>query len=510
MRKRGLILLGILLLAACREKDTPVESQHPSIRLEILHVNAFQASFSVNCVHTASIAYGIGTTVAEASALGHSAQSESTGATQFSFTVNDLQPLTDYVLCARGIGADGEEGPVQQLSFSTVKGPDGLYPWESARSAPPGFADLSLITLGWHNYNPPAWTAERFASHVSVGDHWLFDAFLCIDGYDGKRGLSYSIANGRHSATQESWEDLLDAWLGDDGALIQLDAAIADAATRLGQPHKPRYVVMSLPDPVMFEYFSDKSSSTTYWGSLDGQEMDFSLLEDQQAAYRWYMDRCRARFQALRLQHVELAGFYILSEELPLAPAFYKDAGQSYTEADTWNHPYKRWEELVPWVSSYAHACNEGLWWIPYHLAPGYRVWKELGFDTVWMQPNYYWDHGNVSHSLADTKDALKQYRMGIELEFEYSLVASVMADGRSGPDGSGNPTFYLKDVPLLRSRVKEYMKAFKDTGLYGQLPIAVYSGTDAWHQLATSPDAQDQEMFQEICTFITESPLKH
>ena len=98
---------------------------------------------------------------------------------------------------------------------------------------------------------------------------------------------------------------------------------------------------------------------------------------------------------------------------------------------------------------------------------------------------------------------------MGIELEFEYSLVASVMADGRSAPDGNGTPYFYAKDVPLLRNRVREYMQSFKDTSLYGLLPIAVYSGTDAWNQLATSTEQGDIDMFREICSFIYESPLK-
>ena len=502
MRLRACILLGLLLLASCREKES-AQPAHPSIRIEILQINAFQASFSVSCVHAARIAYGVG--LSEVGELSSFVETGNTGPAQLSFTINDLEPLTDYVLCARGIGSGGEEGPVQTLCFSTLKGPDGLYDWERARSKPPTFADLSLVTMGWHNANPPAWTAERFASHVSYDGKWLFDAFLCIDGFNGRRGQSYCIANGRTSAGKEAWEDLLDAWLGDDGALKQLDAAIAAAGT----PPRPRYVVMSLPDPIMFQYFSDRTSSTTYWGSLGDKVLDFSLTEDQEAAYRWYMDSCRERFYQLELQHVELAGFYILSEELHLAPAFYEAAGLSYDSGDTWNSQYKRWEELVPWAASYAHACNEGLWWVPYHLAPGHRVWRQLGFDGVFMQPNYYWDHDSVSHPLVDTKQALKQYRMGIELEFEYSLVASVMADGRSAPDGSGTPTFYAKDVPLLRSRVREYMNAYKDTGLYGQLPIAVYSGTDAWHQLATSPDPEDQEMFQEICTFILDSPLK-
>ena len=497
MRARFLIPLVLLLLASCQGKEPAEEPAHPSIRLTEERINAFQASFTVNSVNAVKLEYGLGE-------LTHSMETGGSGPRQFTLTLNELEPLTDYTLCARGIGPKGEEGPLQTLAFSTVKGPEGLYAWEKARSGAPSFADISLITMGWHNANPPAWTADRFASHVQYDGKWLFDAFLCIDG-NSRKGQSYSLANGRMSANKEAWEELLDAWLADDGALRQLDAAIASAGT----PPRPRYVVMSLPDPVMFQYFSDKGSPTAYWGSLDGKVLDFSRPQDQEAAYRWYMDRCRERFYLLHLRHVELAGFYILSEELHLAPAFYEAAGLSYSSTDTWNSQYKHWEELVPWVASYAHACNEGLWWIPYHLAPGHRIWRQLGFDGVFMQPNYYWDHGSISHPLSDTKQALKQCRMGMELEFEYSLVASVMADGRSGPDGSGTPTFYAKDVPLLRTRVREYMEAYKDTGLYGVLPLALYSGTDAWHQLATSSDPGDQAMFREICTFIMDSPLK-
>ena len=119
------------------------------------------------------------------------------------------------------------------------------------------------------------------------------------------------------------------------------------------------------------------------------------------------------------------------------------------------------------------------------------------GFDMSSLKP------------LSRTQTAIKQYRLGMELEFEYSLVASVMADGRSGPDGSGSPTFYAADVPLLRSRVREYMQMYRDSGMYGQQPLAVYSGTDAWHQLASSTDEGDRAMLRDLCNFILDSPLK-
>ena len=508
MNRWPVIAVALLLSAACGRKEPAAEPAIPAVRAELIEATAYEASFSVQALNAVSLRYGTD------ERMSLSLDTGSSGPVTCVLDLSNLQPLTSYQLYLMGIGPSGEEGKVVQIPFSTAKGPDSFYPWEERRSGVPSFADLSLITMGWHNSNPPVWTEGRFRSHVLFEDrdgvpHWLYDAFLCIDGWDSTRNLSYAIVSGRNSAVKESWEDLLEAWLGVDGALMKLDATIDGATAVLGTPPFPRYVVMSIPDPIRYQNFQDKGSSTTYWGELYGKKLDFAEVSDQVKACQWYMDRCRERFQAQHYKHLELAGFYILSEELPLDPAFYKAAGQSYENADTWNWEFKNWEIIVPRIATYAHSCREGLWWIPYHLAPGYKVWKELGFDNSFMQPNYYWDHDQVSHSLSLTKNAIQKYRMGIELEFEYSLVASVMADGRSGPDGDGNPAFYAKDVPLLRERLREYMQAYKDIGLYGILPLAVYSGTDAMHQLATSTDPGDREMYYDLCQFIIGSPLK-
>lgn len=416
-------------------------------------------------------------------------------------------------ICTSGSGF--EDSPITWLEDVAVSGDSsGLYPWETARAAVAEFADISLITLGQHNSNPPSWTTERFTSHVCYTDkegtgHWLFDAFLCSDTFDRKRSMSYCIGNSYRSATKDSWEDLLESWLGSNGALKTLDEAISDAATRLGPPPCKRLVVMAVPDPIMFSNFTDKSSSTTYWGDIEGVATDFSRVSDQKEACRWYMDRCRERFSALGFKNLELAGFYILSEELHLSSGFYSGIGESCSGSETWNSQYKRWEEIIPYLASYAHSCNEGLWWIPYNQAPGHRVWQKLGIDFAFMQPNHYWDHDSVQHSISEAASVINRYGMGMELEFEYSMVASVMADGRSGPDGSGNPVFYLKDVPMLRERLSEYMDACQSIGIYGKKPIAVYSGTDAMHQLAVSTEAGDVETYHKLCSYIINSPLK-
>ena len=437
----------------------------------------------------------------------------------FSYTFTGLQSGACYDLgvSASCTGQSGyDDSPIVWLDDITVTGepqPE-LYDWESSRNGVPSFADISLVTLGRHSANPPAWSKQRFASHVTYTDelsvpHWLFDAFLCIDTYDSKRSRSYCITSSSLSANKASWEDLLEDWLGNDGALRKLDSAVSDAAATLGVPPKPRYIVMGLPDPIMFENFADKSSSTTYWGDIEGRPVDFSDVEDQKAAYKWYMDRCRERFNALGFNYLELAGFYVLSEELHLPASYYDALGVYYFSNETWNAQYKRWEQLVPYAAEYAHSHNEGLWWIPYLYAPGHTVWNYLGFDRAFMQPNRYWDHDEIEHPLSSTISTLQSHNMGIELEFEYSAVASVMADGRGAPDGNGNLVFYSADVPMLQDRVREYMDAYKQSGLYGVLPFAVYSGTDAMHQLASSADESDRQLYHDICHFIIESTLK-
>ena len=514
MRLRTLIYASVFLLfASCGGKEPAVKPANPAIRVQLKEVDAFRARFEVSTIETAIVRYGVGTTESEARQMGQSVRTENNRTSTLTLTVENLLQDTDYILCAQGTGPAGEEGSVVQLEFSTPAGPSGLYSWEKARDAAPEFADISLITRGQHNYNPPLWTADRFTPHVSYqdadGEHWLFDAFLCTEGYDGVRGLTMSIqAGGRASAIKESWEDLLDYWFRKGSTLDQLDQAVSATAGRIGSPHTPRYVVITLPVPIMFQNFSDKASSTTYWGTLDGEVMNFSRLEHQLKVYQWFIDQCRERFRALSPKYLELAGFYVLSEELPLAKSFYDSLNLSCDTADTWNASYKRWESILPATSAYLKSCREGLYWIPYFCAPGHRVWKQLGFDMAWMQPNHYWDTAN-QHPMSRSVSAMRNYGLGMELEFEYSMVYDQMKNGRWGPDGAGSPTFTEADIPALRDRLREYMDAYKNNGFYGKRSVALYSGTDAFTQLGTSPDARDREMYLEICNFIAGSELK-
>lgn len=357
---------------------------------------------------------------------------------------------------------------------------------------PPRFKDLDLVGY-WHR-EPRIWDEQRFLPHVSWkapdgSEQWLFEAFLFLEGSDWVHDRTLSVAPAGLSADKSVWEYQLGLWLGPDGGVANLDKACAQVAARIGEPSRKRWVVIGVPDAIMLENFADKSSSTTYWG--DG--LDFARIEDRLKAYYWYIDEVRSRFAALGCKYLELAGFYITSEGLEL-PA---DNG--------WNTEYKHWETIIPAVSEYCHRAGQGLYWIPYHLGSGYRHWKELGFDQAWMQPNWYWDYKQCSrHPFDKTIAAIKEADMsGMELEFEFSAVAAEMNKGVLGPNGEGRLIYSASDVPVLQERLRHYMLEFRDAGFYGTRSIALYSGSNAITQLASSSLPQDRALYDDLCRFI-------
>ncbi|MBR6002608.1 MAG: DUF4855 domain-containing protein [Bacteroidales bacterium] len=353
------------------------------------------------------------------------------------------------------------------------------------------FRDISLVGY-WHR-EPHVWDAARFAPHVSWkapdgSEHWLFEGFLFLEGSDWVHNRTMVLGPGE-SADKDVWQYQLDLWLGKDGCVAELDKACEEVAGRIGAPSRKRGVIIGIPDAIMFERFSDKQSSTTYWG--DG--LDFASVDDRLKALRWYIDSAREMFAALKAQHLELSGFYITSEEIYLP-----------YDIDV-NCKYKNWDVIAPALADYCHASGQGLYWIPYHMGPGYQYWKKLGIDQAWMQPNWYWDLRNEGrHPFAKTIAAIKEADMaGIELEMEYSGVAAQMKGGRKGPDGDGRLIFGEEDVPALQERLRYYMKEYKDAGFYGQKSIALYSGSNALTQLAESSLPQDRALYDDICRFV-------
>ena len=381
-----------------------------------------------------------------------------------------------------------------------------LFDWENNRSAVPTWSDMTLCYGGDLWRVPTYWDKDRWASHALYTDkngqmQYLFDAFLALEFSMKGYTLNYDDS-GNKSARKEEWTSLMNYWFDDTYGFKALDDCLADAAKVIGPPPTKRYVIFVLPDPVYCETYTNKSSSTTYWGTYeDGSQANFSTVEGRVKAYKWMIDQVRAKFAAKNYEYIELGGFYILQETL----------------SDSWNNQYKKWSEMLPKVADYCHRYKEGFYWIPYGYSvnkSGYTYdkghndaiegWKSFGFDLAVLQPNMYWDYNGGRSWSTTCETYINGYDMGMEIEFEGSHGESLSTCSsilQYKKDGTANSEAYNN-----RERLRDYFENAKTYEIYRKKPIVMYSGTDAMHELATSTGDKDQIIYHELCQFIIEA----
>ena len=372
-----------------------------------------------------------------------------------------------------------------------------LYNWEKDEIRP--IADAAICYGGHSARDPYLWTPERFEKTVAYTDengqeHWLFDNMIMMELWDDDYAVTFSIANdGRLSSKKEHWQRQLDYWFDKEHGFAALDQCVADVASRIGEPATKRGIIFSLPDPVYFEHYTNamkgENLNTVYWGEIDGVEMDFAKPEDRVKAYIWLIDAVRAKFAEAAYRHIELIGFYVLSEELSAPGSF--------------RYEYKQHDITIKAAADYCHSVNEGFYWVPYAMAPGIESSKDFGFDLVVMQPNYYWT--DAKWTWDQIEKTIRDNGLGMELEFEgthgeplTSSILTYLKNGEKNPYADRN-----------KARFQEYLANAKARGLYGEVPFVLYAGTNGLYELGTSEDAKDQALYHELCKFIINSPLK-
>ena len=374
-----------------------------------------------------------------------------------------------------------------------------MYDWEKQRDGISPIADATICYGGHSSRNPYLWTPERFEKTVAYTDelgqeHWLFDNMIMMELWTDDYAVTYSIANdGRYSSKKEHWQEQLDYWFDEEYGFSALDECIDNVAERIGNPPTKRGIIFSLPDPVYFEHYSNamkgENMNTVYWGEIDGMPMDFAKVEDRIKAYKWFIDAIRAKFAEAEYEHIELIGFYVLSEELAVPGSF--------------RYEYKEHDKTIKAAADYCHSVNEGFYWVPYAMAPGIERSHDFGFDLVVMQPNYYWT--DAKWSWDQIEETLKKYDLGMELEFEGThgepLTSSILSKLSNGED---NP-YAVRN----KARFQEYLDNAVERGLYGTRPFVLYPGTNALYEIAVSEDPEDRKMYHKLCKFIIENPLK-
>lgn len=362
------------------------------------------------------------------------------------------------------------------LSAALSCADNGLYDWEKNRREIPIPATMTLCYGGSSHRDPYLWDEDRFAPMVTYTDtsgseQWLFESFLALEFTDDAAQLSYCIGTKHPTADRASWTRLLDYWFQDETGFGGLDKAVGSAIGRIGKPQTKRQVILSLPEPIINQDFLDSTSNTVFWGELDGRTIDFKNPQDRRDVMKWYIDEARRRFHEHKYKNIELIGFYVIQECIMIP-------------GDGWNPGLKKYLDLFPAIPDYLHSINEGIYWIPYYEANPYTQLDRLHFDLVMMQPNHFWDDDN-SRPMDKFFKMINGNGMGMELEFDHLLLGSD------------------EKAMMYKERLRDYLREAKAQDVYQKKPISLYSGTNAFYDLAHSRDAADVEMFNELCEFI-------
>lgn len=349
--------------------------------------------------------------------------------------------------------------------------PESSYDWETSREDILESTDMVLLYGGGHHRTPYTWSTERAIDYVYYTDtnnkgHWLFDSFLFLEIYDqGTGGANKMFANGYglESANKEDWSNLIDYYFQSETGIGALNECVRQTIAKLGTPQQKRQVVISIPEPIVYQNPSQTGSSTQYWGEIDDETLDFSKSADRIKACQWFIDQVRAKFNKMQYQYIDLAGFYWLAEKA--------------TDTRT----------ILNSIAGYLNNLKYSFNWIPYYGADGYSQWSSFGFNYAYLQPNYFFND-NTPDSRLDTACQLAiSYNMNMEMEFDDNALTS---RGKA-------------------YKLRNYMEKFKEYGIWDEKKLAYYQGSSSLRSLKNSTTTADQELYHEFCQFVINRPIR-
>jgi len=301
------------------------------------------------------------------------------------------------------------------------------------------------------------WTQEHFSPYVSAEiegvEKWLFDGFLFLEIKDGM-GRGFASGYEKLAARKIEWEKLLKNYFSEGNAIHALNEQIETVLNSglIKEEFVKRKIVLSLPEPI---------PSQTDWGMLDGRPLLFTNKKDRLDACKWYIEYAEEMFRNSNFAHVELVGFYWLAEEATNS------------------------RDLAGDVADYVYEKKYDFYWIPYFNSDGYTEWKELGFNSVYYQPNYFFNESIPYSRLQEACDRSKKHQMNMEVEFDDNV---------------------LKKKNNWGYRLNDYLDVYENNGVFDSLKVAYYQGGDTFYKLSKSEEEADKTLYRRLVDLITKN----
>ena len=284
--------------------------------------------------------------------------------------------------------------------FGTKNAANGVHPSETPITAPVvssgyGTSDqydgMHDVVLSYLLPNSVKVTKEQYLAYVAyIENGEIKDTYF--DGFMYLPYVSYLYSNGqKKELTKAEWQKFIDWQFMEGYNFDALDAAVDE--TKVALDLDDDYSVgtyLSLFYPVM---------GATNFGELNGKQMNFNNIDDRKAVLKWFVDEQIKAFEAKGYDSVRLSGFYWFVEEM------------------SGSDPHV--QELCNYICDYIRSLGYQTTWIPYFNASGNTSWRDFGFDTACLQPNYAFNEDVPLQRIYDAAAIAKLYGMSIEIEIQ-------------------------------------------------------------------------------------------
>ena len=265
---------------------------------------------------------------------------------------------------------------------------------------------LCYIADPWHNIHIGKELFLPSAGHIVDGkiQDYMFESFifLCQPNYlydYTPKGAFLKPLN------KENWLDYItNHEFAPEKNINALDAAVGEIKSALGDEDYTANVFMTLFYPV---------KSVTEFGEVNGKNLDFSNPDDRIEGMKWMVDESIRQFNEKKFRNIRLSGFYWFCEELD-----FSDEGS---------------KSISLTVTDYVREKGLKTCWCPYFYAPGYEIWKELGFDIATHQANFFpehhadWPNRGTEERLPLVAATVKECGIGVGMEMGDSEIASAV-----------------------------------------------------------------------------------
>lgn len=319
--------------------------------------------------------------------------------------------------------------------------------------------DMVLIYTGGSHRPAGWWKSEHFAPYVSLEQDnstrdWLFDGFLFLEIRDGE--WSFFGRHGKRPARQKEWKSFVDKLFTTNTNIIALNDQINKVKNFQNDgDFEKRKIIIAIPEP---------KEGQKDWGELQERMLDFSLIEDQIQACKWYVDYVLEKYEETSplLQNVELNAFYWIKENNPL------DA------------------RITQEVSSYVREKGYSLYWIPNMLGLGQieNDWEMPGYDWAYLQPGYFYRTDKDSVRLRESSELIDKFNLNPYVEFDERTLLKKRNWGY---------------------RLHKTIDVFEEYDFWNTKQIGYYQGFNGLYQLYESSEAEDNKLYLRLADIIAQ-----